>query len=129
MAEKSARIFEGMFAAAMYFDLHRVPELFCGFARDEGEGPILYPVACAPQAWSAASVFLLFQACVDIRISGIDSKISFVRPMLPSFLDEVRILNLQVGSASVDLALVRHQQDISVNVLQRQGDVEVSVIM
>ena len=113
----------------MYFDLHRVPELFCGFARDEGEGPILYPVACAPQAWSAASVFLLFQACVDIRISGIDSKISFVRPMLPSFLDEVRILNLQVGSASVDLALVRHQQDISVNVLQRQGDVEVSVIM
>jgi len=112
----------------MYFDLHRVPELFCGFPREEGEGPILYPVACAPQAWSAASAFLLFQACLGLRISGRDSKISFVRPLLPPFLNEARILNLRVAGARVDLALVRHGQDISVNVLDREGDVEVVVL-
>lgn len=129
MAEKTARLFNGMFDAAMYFDLHRVPELFCGFPRDEGEGPILYPVACAPQAWSAASVFLFFQACIGVRISAIDSKISFVRPLLPPFLNEARILNLRVAGASVDLALVRHGQDISVNVLRRQGNVHIVVVM
>ena len=96
-----------------------VPELFCGFPRDPGEG--LYPVACAPQAWSAASVFLLFQASLGLTIDGIVSKISFVRSWLPPFLNEARILNLRVVGASVDLALTRHEHDVSVNVLRRKG--------
>jgi glycogen debranching enzyme len=57
-----------MFEAGLYFDLHRMPELFCGFPKDPGEGPVLYPVACMPQAWAAASVFLPFQACLDLDI-------------------------------------------------------------
>jgi glycogen debranching enzyme len=128
MAEEAARIFSGMFDAAMYFDLHRVPELFCGFFRDEGEGPILYPVACAPQAWASASGFLLLQACLGLRINGIEPKISFVRPLLPPFLNEARILNLQVAGSSVDLELIRHEHDIGVNVLRRQGEIEIAVI-
>ncbi len=129
MAEEASRIFTGLFDTAMYLDLHRVPELFCGFPRDPGEGPILYPVACAPQAWSAASVFLLFQASLGLTIDGIASKISFVRPWLPPFLDEARILNLQVADATVDLALVRHELEVSVKVLRREGDVEIVVVM
>ena len=39
LAEEAARVFTGMFNAAMYFDLHRVSELFCGFPGDEGEAP------------------------------------------------------------------------------------------
>jgi glycogen debranching enzyme len=129
MAGEASRIFHGMFDAAMYFDLHRVPELFCGFPRADGEGPTLYPVACAPQAWSAASVFLLFQACLGLHISGIESKISFIHPVLPPFIKEARILDLQVASASVDLALVRHGADVSVDVIRRKGDVELVVVM
>jgi len=30
----------------------RMPELICGFTRRPGEGPTLYPSACAPQSWS-----------------------------------------------------------------------------
>lgn len=125
----AAQVFTGMFDAAMYFDLHRVPELFCGFAREQGQGPILYPVACAPQAWSAASVFLMFQACLGLQISAVESRISFVRPLLPPFLNEARIYNLQVGAASVDLALVRHEDGVNVNVLRRQGNVQIVVVM
>ena len=55
----AAAVLAGLFEAGTYFDLHRMPELFCGFDREPGEGPVPYPVACAPQAWSAASVFLL----------------------------------------------------------------------
>ena len=75
-----------------------------------------------------ASPFLLFQACIGLRISGTNPKISFVRPLLPPFLNEARISNLQVAGASVDLALVRHNQDVSVNVLRRQGDVEIVIV-
>ena len=46
-------LLSGLFAAAQFFDLHRLPELFCGFPRRPGEGPTLYPVACSPQAWAA----------------------------------------------------------------------------
>ncbi len=127
--EEASRIFTGLFDTAMYLGLHRVPELFCGFPRDPGEGPILYPVACAPQAWSAASVFLLFQASLGLTIDGIASKISFVRPWLPPFLNEAKILNLQVADANVDLAVVRHEHDVSVKVLRRSGEVEIVVVM
>jgi len=61
-AKKSTQVFEGLFEAAMYFDLHHMPELFCGFSQEKGVGPVRYPVACAPQAWSAASLFMLFSS-------------------------------------------------------------------
>ncbi len=54
LGEMGLAIWTGMFAAGLHFDLHRMPELFCGFAQSAGEGPVPYPVACSPQAWSAA---------------------------------------------------------------------------
>ena len=50
LREQVRRAFEGMFAASQFVDLHRLPELFCGFPRRPGEGPTLYPIACAPRA-------------------------------------------------------------------------------
>jgi glycogen debranching enzyme len=38
-AGEALRVFEGLFDAGMYFDLHRIPELFCGFPRDPGRVP------------------------------------------------------------------------------------------
>jgi glycogen debranching enzyme len=129
MVSEAGRIFTGLFDAAMYFDLHRIPELFCGFPRDEGQGPVLYPVACAPQSWSAASVFLMLQACLGLKVDALESRISLVRPFLPPFLNRAQIMNLSVGGASVDLLLARHEHDVTVNVLQRRGDVDVVVVM
>jgi glycogen debranching enzyme len=120
-------ICQGMFDAAMYFDLHRMPELFCGFARDPGEGPVLYPVACAPQSWSAASVFLLLQAALGLQIDGVGGRVSLVRPALPPFLNDLEITNLRVGASTVDLHLARHGDDVSARVLRREGDVEIVI--
>ena len=112
----------------LYFDLHRMPELFCGFPQDPGEGPVLYPVACAPQAWSAASVFLLFQACLSLESTARQARIRFTRPQLPASLGELRIHNLEVAGATVDLLLVCHEHDVGVNVLRREGNVEIIVV-
>jgi glycogen debranching enzyme len=128
LGEQALRLWTGLFEAGLYFDLHRMPELFCGFPQDPGEGPILYPVACAPQAWSAASVFLLFQACLGLTVNGLERHVCFTRPELPASLGELRIHNLAVAGATVDLLLVRQDYDVGVNVLRREGDVRITVV-
>jgi glycogen debranching enzyme len=120
-------IFQGMFDAAMYFDMHRMPELFCGFSRDPGDGPVLYPVACSPQSWAAASVFLLLQAALGLEIDGVRGRISLIRPALPPFLNDIEITDLRVGASVVDLHLARHGDDVSAKVLRREGELEILV--
>ena len=52
----------------------------------------------------------------------------FERAVLPDFLPYVRILNLRVGEASVDLLLERHEFDVSIRVLRRSGEVEIIAV-
>jgi glycogen debranching enzyme len=128
LKEGVARITAGLFDASQYLDLHRLPELFCGFRRRPGEGPTLYPVACAPQAWSAASVFLLLQACLGLSAHAVGAHLCFSYPLLPEFLREVRVRNLRVGAGSVDLLLLRHGHDVGINVVRREGDVRIVMV-
>jgi glycogen debranching enzyme len=121
-------IVTGLFDASLFFDLHRMPELFCGFGRRPGEGPTRYPVACAPQAWAAGSVFLLLQACLGLTIDAPEAQVCFDYPLLPAFLKEVQIRGLKVGAASVDLLLLRHEHDVGINVLRREGRLEVRMV-
>jgi glycogen debranching enzyme len=128
LGEHAGQILTGLFEAGLGFDLQRMPELFCGFERRPGEGPVLYPVACAPQAWAAASVFLLLQASLGLELSAPARRICFTRPRLPDFLPEVRVSDLKLAGASVDLLLVRHGDDVGINVLRRDGDVHVLLV-
>jgi glycogen debranching enzyme len=115
----------GLFEVAMYFDLHRMPELFCGFSKEPGEGPVLYPVACAPQARSAASMFLLFQASLGMSVDGIKKRVTLMRPTLPDFLNEIHITNLQVGNSTLDLDVVRQGNDVGITVKNATNDLAV----
>ena len=124
----AVRLWEGMFEAGMSFDLHRMPELFCGFAKEGSEGPVRYPVACAPQSWAAASVFLLIQSCLGLEISGPESTVCLTDPRLPPSIGELLIEDLVVGEGSVDLVFVRHEDDVGVNVLRRRGNVRTIVV-
>ena len=106
-------------------ELHRLPELFCGLDRREGEGPTLYPVACAPQAWAAAAPFLLIQSCLGLIVQGAHNRVVFTRPALPEGIPHLSIRGLRVGEASVDLLFEREFDSVRVQVLEKQGDVEV----
>jgi glycogen debranching enzyme len=121
------RILTGLFDASLFMDLHRLPELFCGFPRRPGEGPTLYPVACSPQAWAAASVLLLLRACLGLEVDGAAKEITFHYPVLPEFLSEVHIHDLRVGDAAIDLLLLRHGDDVGINVTRKQGTVRVQM--
>ena len=122
------RIFKGLFEAATYMDISRLPELFCGFQRRRGRGPTLYPVACAPQAWAAATPFALLQASLGLSFNPAQNEIRLINPRLPSFLDKVIIRQLRLGNSSLDLAIVRHDEQVSMRVLRREGQLRVSAI-
>ena len=124
----ASRILAGLFDATLHFELHRTPELFCGFPRRADAGPILYPVACAPQSWAAGAPFLLLQACLGLTIDAPRRTITLHQPVLPEHLDTVSIRDLTVGDASTELFFARHEHGVDVNVLRKRGEVEVVVI-
>jgi len=129
LKESAAMVLAGLLDASLFFDLHRLPELFCGFPRRPGESPTLYPVACAPQAWASGAVFLLLEACLGLSVSAPEQTLVFSKPLLPAFLPEVSIRDLKVGDARVDLLLTRHDEgDVGVNVLRRDGVLEVVIL-
>jgi glycogen debranching enzyme len=123
----ASQILLGIFDLSIFTDLHRLPELICGFPRRQGKGPTLYPVACSPQAWAAGAVFLLLQSCLGLSIRAKESRIYLTYPTLPEALPSVRIRNIKVGDASVDLGFERHAETVAVDILRRSGDVEITV--
>ena len=127
LVEPALRIFGALFDASRSTRLHRLPELFCGFERRSGDGPTLYPVACAPQAWAAGAVFLLVQSCLGLSINAPRGRISLRNARLPPFVSQLTIRNLQVGDANVDLRCERQSDGVGVRVLRRRGAVEVLV--
>jgi hypothetical protein len=52
----------------------------------------------------------------------------FSKPLLPQFLQHVTIPELRVGEACVDLLLTRHEGDVGVNALRREGAVDIVVL-
>jgi glycogen debranching enzyme len=126
MQDRAERILSGFYDASLQFDLHRMPELFCGFhRRPDGAGPTLYPVACAPQAWAAGATFLLLQACLGLEIQAPQHQLLLTNPVLPMELTRLRIEGLRIADATVDLLFQRHASGVAVEVLRKEGELEV----
>jgi glycogen debranching enzyme len=123
------QVFKGLFEAAGYMDLRRLPELFCGFQRERRRGPTLYPVACAPQAWASATPFTLLEAALGIEFDAERGEIRLRNPRLPAFLNEVILRDLGLGDSSVDLCVRRHGDDVSLEVLHTRGRIQVSIVL
>jgi len=123
--ELPLQILSGLLDMSNCLELHRVPELICGFPRRPGKAPTLYPVACSPQAWAAGACFLLLQSCLGLSISAQESRIYLHHTALPETLPRVEIHNLRVGNASVDLAFERQGHTVGIDILRRAGDIEV----
>ncbi len=122
------RVATGLLDAASSLDLQRLPELFCGFERRRRPTPTLYPVACAPQAWSSATIFALLQATLGVSLDPFTQTVKFDHPVLPGILDDLTLRNLRVGEAEVDVRLRRSGTTTAVTVERRSGDVAIDVM-
>jgi glycogen debranching enzyme len=127
--EQVDQVFKALFDAATYMDLRRLPELFCGFRREKGRGPTLYPVACAPQAWASATPFTLLEAALGIEFDPRRCEIRLRNPRLPAFLNDVVLRDLRLDASSVDLRVRRHGEDVSLEVLKTRGKIQVSIVL
>jgi glycogen debranching enzyme len=111
--------------AALEFDDRRLPELFCGFGRRRDSPPVPYPVACRPQAWAAGTVFLLLEAALGLEVDAARRRLVFRQPQLPAWLPGLEIRNLHIGDARVDLNVLRGRYGGSIEILRKDGDLEV----
>jgi len=125
--DEAIKVMMALLDASVFLDLHRLPELFCGFPRRHNEGPTLYPVACSPQAWSAGCAYSLLGSCLGISIEARNRQIVFRQPRLPESISHLLIKNLSVDGASVEVSLEHKGEDVAVRVSQREHDVAVAL--
>lgn len=124
------KITSGIFDAARHISYKRLPELFCGFSRDdrrEGDPPVRYPVACSPQAWAAASMYSMIPSMLNLNVDATKRSLSIRRPRMPKWLDTLELKNLNIGSASVDLTFRRTDTNVMVDVPRREGPLDINI--
>jgi glycogen debranching enzyme len=102
--EEAQRISTALLEAAEYSG-GRLPELFCGFSRDQFAEPVPYPTACSPQAWAAAAPILLVTSLMryDTHVSRGSL---WMDPVLPESYGDLHITNapLAGGRITIDIA-------------------------
>lgn len=71
---------------------------------------------------------MLLQAALGMELDAAGRRITFSRPCLPESVERIHLTHLALGSATVDLHLERHAHDVAINVVQRQGNVEIVTV-
>jgi glycogen debranching enzyme len=101
--EHAQRVSQAILEAAEHFG-HRLPELFCGFARQEFGAPVPYPTSCSPQAWAAAAPLLLVHTLLRF-IPEMPAGRLWCAPVVPGRYLPMRVggLSLARSHAAVDL--------------------------
>ncbi|MGA5299933.1 glycogen debranching N-terminal domain-containing protein [Nucisporomicrobium flavum] len=98
-AELAHRLAAGVLDAAAAFSA-RLPELYCGFGRDEFAPPVPYPTSCSPQAWAAAAPLLLVRAALGLE-PDVPRRTVGLTPRLPASWGEVTVSGLRLGPATL----------------------------
>ena len=80
----------------------RLPELFCGFDREEFNLPVAYPTSCSPQAWSAATPLYLLRTLLRF-----DPWVPFGKvwcdPAVPESFLPLRVDRIDVAGSKVSV--------------------------
>ncbi|MFF2318378.1 glycogen debranching N-terminal domain-containing protein [Arthrobacter sp. NPDC058097] len=99
--EQAQRISTALFEAAEYSD-GRLPELFCGFSRQQFDEPIPYPTACSPQAWAATTPIQLVKGLMgyyaDVARGGL-----WMDPVFPESYGDLHITNAPMANGRITI--------------------------
>jgi glycogen debranching enzyme len=97
--------------AAEYTD-NRLPELFCGFSREQCPEPLPYPTACSPQAWASAAPVMLLRSLLryeaHVSLGGL-----WMDPVLPESWGGMHGTNAPVGTARVSVDISGTQAEVA----------------
>jgi glycogen debranching enzyme len=101
--EQAQRIATALLEAAEPSD-GRLPELFCGFSRDDFTAPVPYPTACSPQAWAATTPIFLIKSLMGYY-ADVGRGELWMDPFLPASYGDLHISNAPMarGRITIDI--------------------------
>jgi len=99
--EAARRIAFGLFEAADCFG-DRLPELFCGFDRNEYVEPVMYPNSCSPQAWAAATPLSLIRTLLRFDPS-VPTRELWLAPAFPPDFGDLRVDNVPFAGSRLTI--------------------------
>ena len=119
--DAAMEIVSAQLEAGRHLPEHRLPELFCGFARDRryASRPTEYLVSCVPQAWSAAAPFLLLQSALGLRPGAVFGQAPVIDPVLPEGIDRIVVHRLRAAGGTWSSSVRRTPRGLRVG-----GDLE-----
>ena len=124
---EAGKVIDQVTAAGAHFPMGRYPELYCGYGSDEIPVPVEHPLACRPQAWAAGAPLLMLRASCGITADAPSRVLSIVRPHLPAWLPDLELVGMRVGEARVDLAFTRRDGVTAVQVVRKEGELDVLI--
>jgi glycogen debranching enzyme len=122
-AEEANRIITSLLEACKYFD-YRLPELFCGYPRKEGQAPVMYHSTCNPEAWASGSIILFIQAMLGLYPDA-PNGVLYVRPSLPGWLNRVTLKNMAVGGERISIEFKKIKGVTTFDVIGKKGRIRV----
>src|SRR5205823_595654 len=122
LQNEAAKVLSAEYDACRQLRHYRLPELFCGMARGEGDLVVSYPVACSPQAWASGAFFLMLRACLGLYPDAPRKMLKIVNPWLPSFLTDLTLSGLRVGNTRVSLHFTRSGEGTFAAVRELHGE-------
>jgi glycogen debranching enzyme len=126
--QESNRLAWGLVEAAVAHEYARLPEIFCGFTRQSINKPVSFPMACSPDACSAAALYLVIQSMVGIYAEAEANIVYVHNPVLPKWLGELTLSNLTVGRTTMRLRFRREGSQTTFSVLDKQGPGRIVVV-
>lgn len=105
-AAEAALVARSLSAAAGFFALQRLPELFSGAKRESASFPVQYLGANVPQAWSAGAVFFLLNAILGLEVDAPRDRL-YLSPDLPEWLPDLVLSDLTVGESVFKIRVFR----------------------
>ena len=116
-----------LFDAALESPGSRLPELFCGFDREDGRAYVPYPVACSPQAWAAAAPFMILESLLGISVDAPAGLLTVNKPVLPGPTERLRLSNMQVGGTRIGLDFGKTESTTGCILREAADDIRVSI--
>jgi glycogen debranching enzyme len=125
--EEAGRLLGNLYGVSLHYEGARLPELFCGFARQHGFAPTRYPVACSPQSWAAGAPFMLIGAILGFEPDAEHGRLMLRRPTLPDWLTRLEQHGLRVGGQTGRLRFERFGGETAV-VLSQHSEIDIQVL-
>jgi glycogen debranching enzyme len=120
--DAATALLRGLVRAAPHLR-YRLPELLSGQPWSPGGYPVPYPVACRPQAWSAAAAALLVRACFGADAHLPEGRLELA-PLWPPPFRHLELADFPLAGGHLDVVVDAHH---GTRVDRRDTDLEITI--